>query len=268
MRQPAAASDPWNPLSFTPTAGCTKTYAGFSGTLYTALNQYQQTNGVVQYKNNAPVLAPTGTNGYQPQVAAEFRQWNTLCSYGGTVPAGTYFVQVQGSAKSDGNGHNRFALRAFGSSAAQNAGIAITGFTNMAIYADLPSAHTTFYLTSVSPAAAGQVLVLSLFDIGDSSQPGTVTIRPPADSNLSTFTGCTATGPTTGTLSNCSIPANSSYNGKWETIRIPLPSGFTCNYAAATGCWITLSYDYGSGQPSDTTSWTAALEGTPVRLTE
>ena len=139
VRQPAAASDPWNPLSFTPTAGCTKTYAGFSGTLFTALNQYQQTNGVVQYKNGAPVLAATGTNGYQPQVASEFRQWVTLCSYSGTVPAGTYFVQVQGSAKADGNGHNRFALRAFGSSAAQNAGISITWLMARLSLATTPS---------------------------------------------------------------------------------------------------------------------------------
>ncbi len=60
----------------------------------------------------------------------------------------------------------------------------------MAIYANLTSAQTSFYLTQVSPAAAGQVLNVRLFDIGDSTQPGTVTIRPPADSNLSSFSGC------------------------------------------------------------------------------
>ena len=49
------------------------------------------------------------------------------------------------------------------------------------------------------------MLNVRLFDIGDSSQPGTITIKPPADSNLSSFTGCVGSGPTTGTLSNCSI---------------------------------------------------------------
>jgi hypothetical protein len=95
-----------------------------------------------------------------------------------------------------------------------------------------------------------------------------VTIRPPADSNLSSFSGCIATGPTSGALSNCSITANSSYNGKWEQISIPIPSGYTCDSLSVTGCWITLGYNYGGGQPSDTTSWTANLEGTPVRITE
>ena len=89
---------------------------------------------------------------------------------------------------------------------------------------------------------------------------------PPADSGLSSFSGCVGAGPTTGALNNCTIPANSSYNGKWETISVPIPAGYTCTLAAPTGCWITLTYDYGSGQPSDTTSWQASLEGTPVRL--
>jgi hypothetical protein len=271
VRQPAASSNPWDPTSYPPSSACTKTFRGFSGALYPALNQYQQSNGVVKYAGGAPLLAATGTGGYQPQVASEFRQWVTLCSFSGTVPPGTYFVQVQGNSSGDnpnGDGHNRFALRAFGAGGTDNAAIAITGFTNMAIYADLPQAHTSFYLTRVSPAAAGQVLDVTLFDIGDSSQPGTVTIKPPADSNVGNFTGCVGKGPTAGPLTGCSLPANASYNGKWEQVAIPLPGGFTCDYASPTGCWITLAYDYGGGQPSDTTSWAAALEGTPVRLTE
>jgi hypothetical protein len=265
IRQPVQTSNPWDPTSYSVVSSCTKTYKGFDGNLYTALNQYQQdSNAAVKY----PLQQAAG---YNAAVASEFRQWNTLCAFSGTVPAGTYFIQVQGNAPDDdpaGNGHNRFALRAFGSSPADNAAIAISGYTNMAIYANLTSANTSFYLTKVSPAAAGQVLNVRLFDIGDSTQPGTVTIRPPADSNLSSFSGCTGTGPTSGTLANCSITANSSYNGKWEQISIPIPQGYTCDSTAVTGCWITLSYNYGTGQPSDTTSWTANLEGTPVRLTE
>lgn len=271
IRQPAATSNPWDPTSYPVVASCTKTFKGFSGDLYKALNQYKQTGGAVQYTGATPQLATTGSAGYQDQVASEFRQWVTLCTFPGTVSAGTYFIQVQGNGADDnpqGNGHNRFAMRAFGSSSADNSAIAISGYTSMVIYADLPSAHTSFYVTQVSPAAAGQILNLGLFDIGDSSQPGTVTIRPPADSNYSSFTGCTATGPTTGALTNCSITASRSYNGKWEHIAIPIPAGYTCDSGSASGCWITLSYDYGSGQPNDTTSWTASLEGTPVRLTE
>jgi Flp pilus assembly protein TadG len=268
IRQPVATSNPWDPTSYPVVASCVKTFKGYTGDLYTALNQYKQdASGKVTYTNGVPDAAP----GYRDDVAKVFRQWSTLCTFSGTVSAGTYFIQVQGNAAADdqnGNGHNRFALRAFGSSAADNSNIAISGYTNMAMYANLTSAQTSFYLTQVSPAAAGQVLNVRLFDIGDSTQPGTVTIRPPADSNLSSFSGCQATGPTSGALSNCSITANSSYNGKWEQISIPIPSGYTCDSLSVTGCWITLGYNYGSGQPSDTTSWTANLEGTPVRITE
>jgi hypothetical protein len=271
IRQPSATSNPWDPTTDPVISSCTKKFTGFNGDLYTALNQWTQTNGAVNYAAGAPVPAPTGATGYQPQVASEFRQWVTLCTLPGTVAAGTYFIQVQTNASGDnpnGDGHNRFAMRAYGSSASDNANISISGFTQMAMYADLPSAHTSFYLTQVQPGAAGQNLDVRLFDIGDSSQPGTVTVIPPTDSGLRNFTGCTGSGPTSGALTNCSIVANSSYNGKWETITVPIPSNYTCSYLSTTGCWVTLSYDYGSGQPSDTTSWQASLDGTPVRLTQ
>jgi hypothetical protein len=157
-------------------------------------------------------------------------------------------------------------MRAFGATTSNNASIAITGLTNMGIYANLPSAQTSFYLTQVPPAAAGQILDVRLFDIGDSSLPGTVRILPPADSTLTSLSGCIGAGVTIGALTNCSIPANSSYNGKWETISVPIPTNYTCTYPSTTGCWFTLLYDYGAGQPSDTTSWQASIEGSPVRL--
>jgi hypothetical protein len=160
-------------------------------------------------------------------------------------------------------------MRAYGAGSSDKDNIAISGITDMAIYADLPSAHTSFFLTQVPPGAAGQILDVRLFDIGDSEGSGTVTIVPPSDSGMSSFTGCKGSGPTNGSLTNCSIPANSSYNGKWETISVPIPTGYTCNLATSTGCWLTLTYDYGSGnQPQDTTSWQASVEGTPVRLNQ
>ncbi|MFT4088992.1 MAG: pilus assembly protein TadG-related protein [Gordonia sp. (in: high G+C Gram-positive bacteria)] len=272
IRQQVASSNPWDPTSYPVVGSCTQTFTGFSGDLYTALNQYKQdSNNKVQYAGGSPQLAAAGTSGYNATVASEFRQWVTLCTFDGTASAGTYFVQVQTNAAADnsnGDGHNRFSIRAFGSNASDDANIEISGYTFMGVYANLPSAQTTFYLTQVPPAAAGQILDLRFFDIGDSEGSGTVTVEPPSDSNASSFSGCVGSGPTSGALSGCSIPANSTYNGKWETISIPIPAGYTCDSASPTGCWITLTYNYGSGnQPSDTTSWAASLEGTPVRIT-
>ena len=78
------------------------------------------------------------------------------------------------------------------------------------------------------------------------------------------------TGGTAGTnLTDCAITANSTYNGKWQTVSVPIPTNYTCSSSVPTGCWVRLQYAYGSGnQPSDTTSWTAGIEGDPVRLVE
>jgi hypothetical protein len=252
VRQPAAGSTPWDPESYPPVGGaCTQTFDGFDGDLGDALN--------------------AGSGGYNEQVAKEFRRWVPLCTIPGDVEPGTYFIQVQTNADGDnarGDGHNRFALRAYGATGSDDDAISISGFSKMAVYAELPSARTTFYLAQVPPGAGGQILKVQFYDIGDSSKPGTVTIRPPADSGISSFTGCVGEhGPTTGKLQDCSLPADSSYNGKWERVAVPLPKGYHCDISLPTGCWVTLLYDYGSGQPNDTTSWQATLEGNPVRLT-
>jgi hypothetical protein len=57
--------------------------------------------------------------------------------------------------------------------------------------------------------------------------------------------------------------------GKWQTVSVPIPTNYTCSSSVPTGCWVRLQYAYGGGnQPSDTTSWTAGIEGDPVRLVE
>lgn len=207
---------------------------------------------------------------YDATIAKQFRQWVPLCTMT-NVKKGTYMIQVQTNGaddKTDGNGHNRFGLRAYGASTTENANVAIAGYTKMAIYANLPSATTQFYLAQVPPTAKGQILSVRLFDVGDSSNTGTVTVLPPSDSGLTKFPTCIGTGPRTGTLTNCSISTNSSdFQGKWQTISIPLPTTYSCDTTTATGCWVKLQFAYGSGnQPSDTTSWQAAIEGDPVRL--
>ncbi len=255
--------DPWNPLSFQPQAGCQQTFPGRSVPLSTYLNtttsQYQ--NDTDQYDAS---FASNG--GYTAKV---FRQWVPLCYYS-YAPAGTYLVQVKtnGVGNDLAGGHNRFALRAYSttdSTASNN--ISISGYNKMAIYANLPNANTTFYLARIPSGAAGQILDIDLYDIGDSTQPGRITVVAPPDSGV-TFTNCTGVGVVNGPLTNCSVIANSSFNGKWQTISIQVPSNYTCQDNVGTACWVRLNYNYGSGAPSDTTSWRASIEGDPVRLVE
>lgn len=243
----------WEPMNWPIHSGCQTTFDPFNGNLAAALDK---TNGA-----------------FRTDVAANFRQWVNLCSISGTVPAGTYAVQVKTNGLgSDGEGgHNRFGLRAFGSGAGDNDVISVAGFNKMAVYANTPSGTTRFYLAKVPSGAKGQLFNVRLFDVGDGAVSGsTITVVPPTETGGS-FSGCTGSGPTIGSgpLASCTIKVDSTYNGKWETISVPIPPTYACNDVSPTGCWVRLEFNYGSGStPNDTTSWTASIEGDPVRLVE
>ena len=97
------------------------------------------------------------------------------------------------------------------------------------------------------------------------------------------------------TGANCSeatiVPTFTNYNGyyawprtvnygtnafqnEWLQIKINLPSDYTCNESAnptTTGgsCWWQIKYVVQNGAAlSDYTTWTARIEGDPVRLTQ
>ena len=76
-------------------------------------------------------------------------------------------VQTNGAGNDASNGHNRFALRAYGNDGAGNNKIALSAFNKIAIYADLPSATTKFYLARLPGSAAGKDLNVRLFDVGN-----------------------------------------------------------------------------------------------------
>ncbi|WP_345508121.1 pilus assembly protein TadG-related protein [Terrabacter aeriphilus] len=230
----------WDPATYPAVPGCDQTYAG----------------------HNLSNVATMPIDTYNV-----FRKWAPLCTIA-NAPAGQYMIQVKtnGTGADAASGHNRFGLRAYSTtdSSAKDA-IAISGFSKMAVYANLPSAQTKFYLARVPTAAAGQRLSIRLFDIGDSSGTGTVKILNPSGT---TPTGCTGTGPQT-SLASCTFTASSAFNGKWQTVSVPIPTSYSCTDSDPNACWWKLSYDYGTGnQPADTTTWSASLEANPVRLVE
>jgi hypothetical protein len=246
--------NPWDPTSFpVMTGSCApKVFQGYDGDLKVALDK----------------TTPTYTS--RPDVAANFRQWKTLCTITNAQP-GTYMIQVQtnGLLHDAASGHNRFSLRAYGSSSAENDAISVAGFNKMAMYANTPNGTTTAFLAKVPSGAKGQLFNVQLWDIGDGAAAGsTVTIRPPLETG-GTFSNCTGAGVQNGALNNCQINVSSSFNGKWQTISIPIPATYACTDLSPTGCWVRLSFYYGNGSsPMDTTSWTASIQGDPVRLVE
>ncbi len=189
-----------------------------------------------------------------------------------SVPAGDYLIQVNtnGLGSDLASGHNRFALRAYSSTdptAKDN--VSISGRGKMAIYANLPSAKTEFYLARVPTSSAGQLLNLQFFDVGDSNQPGTITIKAPADSGV-TFTRCTGIGVVNGPLTGCTVSVgNSAFQGQDQLVSVSVPTDYKCQDLVASACWARLEFNYGTGgAPTDTTSWQANIAGDPVRLVE
>ena len=90
---------------------------------------------------------------------------------------GDYLVQVKtnGLGTDNTNQGNRFALRSFSTSDtnAKNL-VSVSGRERMSIFSNAPSATTEFYLARIQSATAGQILQIKLFDVGDSTQAGTI----------------------------------------------------------------------------------------------
>ena len=154
---------------------------------------------------------------------------------------GTYFLQVQtakkidGTATPNGGGSNRFAIQVgVGSNFATDNGIHVYGNAKMGAYANATGANTTFYLTRVLPGEAGKTLVLNFFDTGDASTPGTLSVLPPSDSNVTggAFSGClytqppgNATGPPWGSFTATSSGCQITNVGNATTPELRRPMG-------------------------------------------
>lgn len=172
----------------------------------------------------------------------------------------------------------------------------LSGYGDMEMYNGIPAGTPTqFFIANVLPEYAGRTLVIELWDPGDMSGGGSgdnsyITVMKPGSTTAGTAQrGCTwrAYGPppaipgtftTIGSTSDCQVQSTSNgsnaYNGKWVQFKIALPDDYTCNKNAnpvTTGgsCWWQILYNVtGSTRLNDYTTWTARIEGDPVRLTQ
>jgi hypothetical protein len=261
------AAVPGDPNSAQPVPGCSPiTYAGFSGAVMPFLRD------------------GTAVPGESKPLATYFRQWVDLCQVNGQA-GDEYFIEV--TTDSASSGHNRYAVRGVTTSGSA-APVSVAGNTYMGIYANVGQRLTQFYLARVPTAAAHHTLVLNFFDIGDASGEGTLTIVPPADSNVgSTFSDCTWSGTPGGgadgtsthsmmspwgpknPIPGCQITgvnkSGTIWNAQWSTVMLQIPAGYTCDDSDPNGCWVKINYEFASAL-ADTTSWNAYLLGDPVRL--
>jgi hypothetical protein len=271
-------TDTYQPKLGTPILDCQRQYPG-----------YDEVNTGSRALTAPTTAVPNAS--YKPEVAKVFRQWLDLCTFTPTVE-GDYYLQVrtnvalggtsdgEGGFKGNttvfsqdgdntsvhGSGNNRWAIRVKG---AMSSAISVSGFEHMGMYANYAGASTTFNLVRVLPAAASKTLKIGFYDTGDASQAGTLTIQPPPDSNMpASIPNCTGTGVFNGTLTGCQLTnvKDTTYQGKWQYVNVPIPADYTCTFAQGGGCWFTVKFAFPNGVPTDTTTWTAKIDGDPVRL--
>ena len=244
---------------------------------------------IFQYLNPTDGIqdAQAVIDGVAPWTFAEvFRQNATLCTLpAGTVTVGDYILQVRSnvlaatpttysSSVVDG-GHNRFSMQVgFGTTGVEDingSNVSINALGRLPIYANANAANTNFFLARVLPYDAGRTLRVNLYDISDVGQSGTMQVLPPAEAG-GTFSDCGFSNDTNKAMTfnagTCTLTVpNGYYNERIVTVDIPVPSNCSCNPSIATECWITVQANF-PGAVNDTTTWSAAILGNPIRLVE
>ncbi len=253
-------------------------------------------------KNIKEKVFQQGESEYEPEVASQFHTWSKLCTF---IPdrSGDYYLQVRTNVTlggsggtyirsgnlaaaadtgntTQGEGSNAFAMRAV-TAPGRESQVAVAGYNHMPIFVNSDAAQTDFNLIRVLPGAAGQKISFSYYDAGDAQSNGAVQVVPPTDATGSITSvpfpgGCRAVGgsagPTEVPIANCTAPfvqgggGTSKNNGKTETITIPIPADYNCNYLSFGGCWYKVKVAFGSGSVHDVTTWDATVIGDPVRL--
>ncbi len=146
----------------------------------------------------------------------------------------------------------------------------------MAIYSNVEgtTANTEFYLAEVADVHRGKDLVIELWDPGESSAAAWMNVVPPPSVNGGSPLPCvwSATNGDGATSANCRIQTTTSggssiYHDHLVTVRISIPDTYSCPLGGVPGCWWTIDYDY-TARSNDTTTWSARVEGNPVKLIE
>ena len=246
---------------------------------------------------------------YDQSLASQFHNWINFCTFtpssagdwyihvrnnvtsGGTAVTNTngnptlIWTGNPAAAAATGNttagyGNNSFSIRALIQNGFQSS-VSVAGYDRMPIYANATGSVQTFNLIRILPGAAGSYINFSFFDIGDGltgTNTATLKVVVPSDATGSITTNpfpgsCYAVGGYAGagtTLTACTATiSNAKNNAKVESMSIPLPGDYTCNYASAGGCWYKVIVTFPSGTDvSDITTWDATVEGDPVRLVQ
>ena len=222
--------------------------------------------------------------------AETFHRFATVCTIpSGSVQTGRYILQVRTNVTAAAptvyspsvatEGANHFSIRVgFGTSglaAVDGSNVTVSARGRLPIFANASGANTQFFVARVLPYDAGRTLRINLFDMGESSQAGTLRILGPTE-YTGTISGCTITRDDNAVLNTTpslcrlnNVLASGGYNGRLLTIDVPIPANYTCSSSSPTGCWMRIQASYPVGATvNDATTWSASILGNPVRLVE
>jgi Flp pilus assembly protein TadG len=174
-------------------------------------------------------------------------------------------------------GYNRYTVRAgldtdlTGAPASAFTDVSFSGIGHLPIYINQSSATAEFFLARITPETAGKTLQLIFWDMADGAN-STFELLPPSDASGTpfqcSFTRDGASTSGTGvTVTGCRMAGitSTSYNGRNVIVRIPIPGDYNCAVDVSTGCWTKVRVTF-SGNPADTTTWSASMTGDPIRL--
>lgn len=186
---------------------------------------------------------------------AGYTDWVTLCTISPTP--GIYTLQIE----TDGGGtFNNFAVRA-------PQATAVYGLGDISIYSRVSAGTTRVDLAEIPDVHAGKTLIVGLFDPGDSTGNGTISVVAPGTvpSSCRWRVRGTATWTNSCTIDTVSAGGPSQLNGSWVDWEIEIPGAYTCTPAVGPGCFWSLDFTY-SAVAHDRTVWSARVVGNPVRL--
>lgn len=215
------------------------------------------------------------------EFARGFRRWVTICRIpAATVARGTYTIRVRTDVEEPvgGTAKNGYSIRANWvdpvTDVRSETGLSTSALERLPVYVNLGgSTSSELYMTRVTPEYAGKFLRVELYDIGDTAS-GTVnlTFVPPADATGGAWT-CeilqVTSSATTAAGSGCTINglARDDFNGTVVRIRVAVPEDYSCVESLKTNCWSKIAMTFNGGaSPTDQTTWTAVIEGDPLRL--
>lgn len=185
--------------------------------------------------------------------------WEFFCSVAGPLQPGLYPLQITiDDPAGNERGLNRFSIRASTTGPEPR----IFGVGDMSIYANVNAGLTEFFFAEVDPVHAGKNLIIDLWDPGDAAGNHSMTIVTP--SGAAPACDVQVSDGSSFSLASCRIDTSGlRYNNLGLQITIPLPAGYGCG----TDCWWKVRYDY-PAQATDTTTWSAWIDGNPLRLVE